>query len=211
MRARMNLPQAFSPILQPGWRSAQGAGWSVQYPPDSTLRDVGPFFAWMSDRRDLVHVMFVQVDRAAASPSLDQLFETIFSRTLVNSYGVTSYRLLFSDQALMFDPAAGLGDAGFTQAWVFRWIHPQQGKMIGYIQITLYSRGYVDTTFGWNLVSAPEAELAALSSIALAPIAFSFYAIPPQESGYADSDGDGVPDSADRFPEDPQRYCGPGY
>lgn len=204
MRAGLSAQAVRPTVPVAGWPYAVGGAWQFQYPPAWTLRDIGPFHAWVSDARDASHMLFVQVEQVGGNPSAEELFYAVLSDTVGPRASCQQVNVAASDLARLEAVAAPGSDVGTSYAWVFRWLDRGYGAMVGSLQVTVLARG-VYTSYGWNLVTAPEAELEATARDVFGPMTLSFYAAPPGGTE-RDTDDDGVPDPQDAYPEDPTRH-----
>lgn len=156
-----------------GWPTATRGAWEFQYPPNWTLRDTGMLHAWVSDARDVNHVLFVIQETAQGNPTVEALFYGLLNATIGPHTPCDRVAFVASDATRSWFMGERPDDVGMVYAWVFRWIDAQDGPMIASLKLDIQARGMY-TAYGYVLTSAPEAELATVVRDAFAPIAATF-------------------------------------
>ena len=205
-------PTALKPVVPvSGWPTYWGGGWSYQYPPDWTVLggDVHTFTA--CDSRQLACFDYCQVQQFNQPYSHDELGGMVFSRVAGNSpfeVAGTFQKNIFPN--LMLAPPEGV-----MQVWFVSWQHPKVGKMFTLMELTILSwRNYAgygipgmsgSASASWTTYTAPEAEFTTMWANIFNPMRLSAtYTIPG--GGETDTDGDGYPDSQDKYPQDPNYH-----
>jgi hypothetical protein len=152
---------ALATIPQPveGWPTLYASGdWYFQYPPDWVVQNSGVYWAHVSDNRGLANLIFLELDEVVGCPSLEEAANTIIYEKL-NSPG--SIYLIASDYARLAGTEMLTSETGDSLFWVFRWIDPQAGKMIGTLNVMMVGRAAFcqNTIISWSFAGFPEAEL----------------------------------------------------
>lgn len=203
LRSWMNAPMVKPSVPVPGWPVYTGSDWTMQYPANWKVREGNPYYMWVADPTGVCNFLFVQLQQIPGMPSMDQMREMGFQRMA----GAAPHRVITTSTK---NPMASLGfndGTGLMQIWYVRWLHPSAGRMISIVQVNLLSRSPLYTAVQWVFNSAPETSLIATDTKVFGPmIGSAYFTIPKGGSSPSDRDGDGYPDHADRFPDDPNRW-----
>lgn len=159
LRKFASQTMASGPPMIPDWPIIQGGWGSFQYPPDWVIKEYGFYAAHVHDKRGLCHAVFREGDRTSGLPTLDQLAQKVSQRLI----GDGPVRVIMTGKWAGMELGIVDDDSGRGQVWMFRWLHPEAGKMVAYLAIRIRSRldmgpEWASTTFMFVFCTCPEAE-----------------------------------------------------
>lgn len=192
-------PDGAGRIHVQGWPTITGPWGSFQYPAGwkTVLRN--DYTGWVRDPRGLTQIGVSVLDTYQGAPTYEQ-FRDALNRKII---GGTTIRVLATwDRQLAIRGAHP--DDGRARIWCYRWIHPSGKTMFGVLRVTILSRSPLKTDINWGTNQCPEAEAVNTWKTIFRPSdRTAWYPIPKGERFEPDQDGDGVRDSEDPDPEDP--------
>ena len=184
-----------------GWPTAYSALWVYQYPPNWKLLESDNYCFKASDMRGLALYTWMVARNFQGALSHDQIASILFKSILNGSQPVCidKFETNFLAQILGSEYPQGV-----TAYWFVRWLHPQAGLMLGYLEVTIQTQTstpfYSNTCANLMLYYAPENEFASTYKNIFRPMYMSSEYTMGVGVSEEDSDGDGVPDSKDRNP-----------
>lgn len=192
---------ALAIIPQPveGWPMLYtGGDWYFQYPPDWVVQNADVYWAHVSDARGLATLIFFELDEIAGCPSLEDSATIIIREKLASPSPI---RLIASDYARLAGTEVLSSETGESLFWVFRWIDPEAGNMIGTLSVMMVGRAALcqNTIVSWSFAGMPENEVSQTAYELLGPMSDSFVFIRGGGDDVCDwndfdDDGDGIPD-----------------
>ncbi len=196
-------PVKLKPIVPvPGWNVYAGGDWTIQYPPEWSVLSGDDLSFLACDGRQLACYDYVQLQSFLLPLAHDGVGAYAFQRVA----GDTPFQVEGTFQKNILPQLMLTPPSGISQIWFIRWQHPQAGNMFTMLQVVLLS--YFNSSVGgsssasWSSWTAPEGEFVSMAESIFVPMYYSStYTIPG--SGESDRDGDGYPDSADNYPDDP--------